>query len=70
MELGGGHYNLACFFAIKGNEKEAIHYLELSLSKSAIDVNFVESDEDWKDFLNKKEFIDLMKKHRLKYTKA
>jgi tetratricopeptide (TPR) repeat protein len=64
--LGGSPYNLACFLGIQGNKEEALKYLETSLSKNEITVDFVEMDEDWADYFEDKEFVSLLNKYRTK----
>ena len=64
MEFGGRCYNLACLFAIRKDEEQALNYLDLSLSKKEITVHFVEADSDWKDFLVNEKFIKLLEKYK------
>lgn len=64
LDLGGKCYNLACLYAIKDNIKEALHYLDLSLSKEEISVKFVEKDNDWKNYLSNPEFIEILNRYR------
>lgn len=63
IDLGGQCYNLACLYAIKGKTKEALHCLNLSLSNSEIDKNYVKKDDDWKNYLDNLEFIKILKKY-------
>ena len=70
IEFGGSCYNLACLFAIRKNEEQALHYLDLSLSKKEITVHFVEEDSDWKDYLSNEKFIKLLEKYKLNGTKV
>ena len=64
IEFGGSCYNLACLFAIRKNEVQALLFLALSLSKKEITANFVEADADWKDFLGNEKFIKLLEKFK------
>lgn len=61
--LGGHCYNLACLHAIKENTKEALLYLNFSLSKQEVSVSFVQSDPDWKGFVNNEDYINILKKY-------
>ena len=70
LELGGKCYNLACWYALKDNNKEALFYLDLSLTKKEILVQFVENDNDWKKFLLDMEFINILNKYRKQSTRA
>ena len=47
IKNGGDFYNLACFYAIRNKKKEALKYLERSLSRNEASVEFVEKDKDW-----------------------
>lgn len=62
--LGGGCYNLACLYAIKEIGNDALLYLDLSLAKKEISVQFVENDEDWRYFLKDINFISILNKYR------
>ena len=44
---GGSSYNLACLYAIRNKKEEALKYLERSLSRNEVSVEFVEKDKDW-----------------------
>ncbi len=63
IEYGAGSYNLSCIYALKGEKEKALKYLNISFMKDEIDVDFVEKDEDWKDYLADEEFIKLLKKY-------
>ena len=47
VKNGGSSYYLACLYAIRNKKKEALEYLERSLSRNEISVEFVEKDKDW-----------------------
>ena len=47
IKNGGPSYNLACLYAIRNKKEEALKYLERSLSRNEISVEFVEKDKDW-----------------------
>ncbi len=63
IEYGASSYILSCIFALKGEKEHALKYLDISLSKNEIDVDFVQKDEDWKAFLKDNDFIKLIKQH-------
>ena len=64
IEHGGSSYNLSCIYAVRGNKEQALKYLNISLSKNEIDVDFVEKDEDWKEYSNDNEFLSLLKRFK------
>ncbi len=64
VELGGYYYNLACCYALLGEEKEALLTLKGSLEKQEINVAFVEADSDWDRLRDNEDFINLLDKYR------
>lgn len=64
VEHGGKSYNLACLFAIRNQKAEALKYLERTLSRKEITVNFVEQDEDWKNLRNDPDFQHLLSRYK------
>ncbi|MHC1689682.1 MAG: SIR2 family protein [Bacteroidales bacterium] len=70
VELGGECYNLACWNALKGNNTKALFYLDLSLYKNEISVNFVQNDEDWKKLLQDIDFITILNKYQKQSAKT
>ena len=64
VELGGNCYNLACWYAVKENKKDALLYLDLSLNKKEVETSFVLKDEDWKKYLDDKDFIEIINKYK------
>ena len=64
VDLGGRCYNLACGYALKGMKKEALLYLERSLERKEITPSFVLKDEDWKQYLQDKDFMDIINKYQ------
>lgn len=63
FELGGQCYNLACAYSLKHEKENALHYLDISLEKNEIKVDFVRKDEDWQYYLKDSEFIEILKKY-------
>ena len=47
VKNGGKSYYLACLYAIRNKKEEALKYLERSLSRNEVSVEFVEKDKDW-----------------------
>ena len=47
VKNGGSSYYLACLYAVINKKEEALEYLERSLSRNEISVEFVEKDKDW-----------------------
>ncbi|MFX4235579.1 tetratricopeptide repeat protein [Aliarcobacter butzleri] len=64
VELGSSVYNLACFYSIRKNKKEALELLEKALGNKEIKANYVENeDEDWDNFKEDKDFKKLIEKY-------
>ena len=63
VKLGGRSYNLACIYARENEKNKAMKYLENSLIKKEITVEFVKKDEDWEEYKNDVEFISLLNKY-------
>ena len=57
-------YNLACGYALIKNKKEALHYLEETLKNKNEEIDYILNDEDWKNYLEDKDFIDLIENTR------
>ena len=49
-------YNLACLYAIRNQKEEALKYLERSLLRNEISLEFVEKDKDWDKFRDDLDF--------------
>ena len=64
IKHGGESYNLACLYAIRNQKAEALKYLERTLSRKEITVDFVEQDEDWKNLHNDPDFQDLLSRYK------
>ena len=47
IKHGGDSYNLACLYALRNRKEEALKYLDLTLSRGEVSVEFVEEDNDW-----------------------
>ena len=47
VKNGGSSYYLACLYAVINKKEEALEYLERSLSRNEVSVEFVEKDKDW-----------------------
>jgi tetratricopeptide (TPR) repeat protein len=63
IEFGGHCYNLSCMYALKGDNKNALYFLDESLEKNEITVDIVRKDEDWKNYLNNIEFNNVLMKY-------
>ena len=64
IKYGGDAYNLSCLFAIRNQKAEALKYLEHTLARNEITVDFVEQDEDWKELRNDPDFQDLLSRYK------
>ena len=60
IKYGGNSYNLACLYAIRNQKAEALKYLEQTLARNEITVDFVEQDKDWEEFRNDPDFQNLL----------
>ncbi|MFP3838545.1 TPR end-of-group domain-containing protein, partial [Prevotella intermedia] len=56
IKNGGKFYNLACLYAIRNKKEEALKYLEHSLSRNEVSVEFVEKDKDWDELRDDSDF--------------
>ena len=63
IEYGASSCNLLCIFSYKGEKEHGLKYLDISLSKNEINVDFVQKNEDWRSFLEDNDFIKLIKQH-------
>ena len=64
IKHGGDAYYLACLYAIRNQKAEALKYLERTLSRNEITIDFVEQDEDWKNLRNDPDFQDLLSRYK------
>ena len=64
IKHGGDAYYLACLCAIRNQKAEALKYLERTLARNEITVEFVEQDEDWKNLRNDPDFQDLLSRYK------
>ena len=63
IKYGGKSYNLACHYAIRNQKAEALKYLEQTLARNEITVDFVEQDKDWEEFRNDPDFQHLLSRY-------
>ena len=63
IKHGGKSYNLACLYAIRNQKAEALKYLEQTLARNEITVEFVEQDEDWKELRSDPDFQELLSRY-------
>ena len=56
VKNGGSSYYLACLYAIRNKKEEALEYLERSLSRNEVSVEFVEKDKDWDGLRDNSDF--------------
>jgi len=64
VDCGGSSYNLSCLYALQGATKNALKYLEISLSKGEIGADFVKNDTDWGNYSENEDFILLLEKYK------
>ena len=64
IKYGGDAYYLACLYAIRNQKAEALKYLERTLSRNEITIDFVEQDEDWKNLRNDPDFQHLLSRYK------
>jgi len=63
FEMHNLSYNLACTYALMNKKQEALEYLKISLDEEEESINSVHEDDDWKDYLEDKDFIELLEKY-------
>ena len=63
IEYGDDHYNLSCIYAIKGEKENALKHLDTTLSNKSQTIDFIKKDKDWKDYLEDKDFMELLEKY-------
>ena len=64
IKYGGSTYNLACLYAIRNKKEEALKYLERSLERGEISVDFVEKDTDWDGLRDDSDFKNLLSRYK------
>ncbi len=63
IALGGSCYNLACLYAVRSDKDTALKYLNKSLENKEIETEFIVNDEDWKEYLQDHDFLELIKRY-------
>ncbi len=56
-------YNLSCIHSLMENKDKALEYLENSLKNNEIKSSFVLEDEDWENYKDDSDFLELIKKY-------
>lgn len=64
IELGASTYNLACYYSIRKNKKEALELLEKTIVNKKITISHILKDEDWDNFKEDEDFKKLIEKYR------
>ncbi|MDM8568675.1 SIR2 family protein [Thiotrichales bacterium HSG1] len=64
VDLGGKCYNLACTYALTADKENALFYLNQSLENGEYSTEFVQNDEDWKKYLEDKDFKEIVNRYR------
>ncbi|MDO4789813.1 MAG: SIR2 family protein [Porphyromonas sp.] len=64
IERDGNSYNLARLYAIRNRKEEALKYLDRSLSRSEISVEFVGKDKDWNGLRDDPDFNSLLSRYK------
>ena len=64
IKYGGDAYNLACLYAIRNKKEEALKYLERSLERGKISVDFVEKATDWDALRDDSDFKNLLSRYK------
>lgn len=58
--LGANPYNLSCIYSMLGDKENALKYLKETLEKELIQIEYINDDNDWDNFKNDQDFIDLL----------
>lgn len=64
FKLGESSYNLACAYALIEDKLNALKFLEHSLANKKINIEYVYTDVDWKEYLTDSDFNALIDKYR------
>lgn len=64
IKYGGHSYNLACLYALRNRKEDALKYLDLTLSRGEVSVEFVEEDNDWEALRDDLGFKRLLSRHK------
>ena len=64
IKHGGDSYNLACLYALRNRKEEALKYLDLTLSRGEVSVEFVEEDNDWDALRDDPDFKRLLSQYK------
>jgi tetratricopeptide (TPR) repeat protein len=62
FELSGKCYNLACVYALRSDRENALLYLEQSLAKKEISIDYVKQDTDWDAYRTDGDFLALLRR--------
>ncbi|MBO6185601.1 MAG: hypothetical protein J6O88_13085 [Chryseobacterium sp.] len=58
--LGANPYNLSCIYSMLGDKENALKYLKETLEKELIQIEYINDDNDWDNFKNDPDFINLL----------
>lgn len=62
MKLGGKCYNLACLYALRGENENAFLYLKRALEAGEETVEYVMKDKDWVAYRENEAFLTLVRR--------
>lgn len=58
--LGENPYNLSCIYAVLSDKENALKYLKETLERKLIQPEYINDDNDWHNFKNDPDFINLL----------
>ncbi len=63
IALGGSCYNIACVYVHQNKKEDAFEWLKKSLERKDISFDHVSKDDDWDNYRNEQEYVQLKKKY-------
>lgn len=64
IKYGGHSYNLACLYALRNRKEDALKYLDLTLSRGEVSVEFVVEENDWEALRDDPDFKRLLSQYK------
>lgn len=63
FDMSEKSYNLSCTYSLLNKKNDALKYLQITLDNKQFPKNEIIKDEDWKDYLEDPDFIELLAKY-------
>lgn len=62
--ISGESYNMSCAFALLSDKESALIYLKETLDKKLITLEYINTDNDWNNYRDDQDFINLLNQYR------